>query len=407
MMRKRFIPLFAGAILLMGVPGGARAQDDAKSQTTLYGFVMTDAGYFTTPVNPDWFDTMRPSKLPSFEHEFGAGGNTYFSVRQSKIGVKQSIPLSMGELKTQFEFDMFGVGPDAGQTTIRPRIYYGELGKFGAGQIMSAFMDLDVFPNCLDYWGPNGMLFFRNPQVRWMPVMTDKGKLTIALERPGASGDLGVLSDRVELGPAADGLNPRFPVPDLSGNYRAITKWGYVQVGGIVRRIEWEDLTNDAFELGGNVTAWGATASTNIKMKNSVLRLQFVHGEGVENYFNDAPVDVAPELQPGNLVTPFKGKALPITGVTAFIDHNWNQKWSSTLGYSQDVIENSDGQAPDAFHLGEYALGNLLYSPDPKLMMGFEAGWEKRENNTDGFDVTSWRLNASFKYSFSKVWGGE
>ena len=26
-------------------------------------------------------------------------------------------------------------------------------------------MDVDVFPNILDYWGPNGMLFFRNTQV--------------------------------------------------------------------------------------------------------------------------------------------------------------------------------------------------------------------------------------------------
>jgi len=26
-------------------------------------------------------------------------------------------------------------------------------------------MDIDVFPNSLEYWGPNGMIFFRNVQV--------------------------------------------------------------------------------------------------------------------------------------------------------------------------------------------------------------------------------------------------
>ena len=31
-------------------------------------------------------------------------------------------------------------------------------------------MDLDVFPNSLEYWGPNGMVFFRNVQLRWMPI---------------------------------------------------------------------------------------------------------------------------------------------------------------------------------------------------------------------------------------------
>ena len=31
-------------------------------------------------------------------------------------------------------------------------------------------MDIDVFPNSVEYWGPNGMVFFRNVQVRYMPI---------------------------------------------------------------------------------------------------------------------------------------------------------------------------------------------------------------------------------------------
>ena len=31
-------------------------------------------------------------------------------------------------------------------------------------------MDPDVFPNSIEYWGPTGMVFFRNVQVRWMPI---------------------------------------------------------------------------------------------------------------------------------------------------------------------------------------------------------------------------------------------
>ena len=73
-------------------------------------------------------------------------------------------------LKTQFEFELFGTGVDEGQTTFRLRHAYGELGAFGAGQTWSPFMDPDVFPNSLEYWGPTGMVFFRNVQVRWMPV---------------------------------------------------------------------------------------------------------------------------------------------------------------------------------------------------------------------------------------------
>ena len=83
------------------------------------------------------------------------------------------MPTAAGEIKTTFEFELFGTGVDAGQTTFRLRHAYGELGQFGAGQTWSPFMDIDVFPNSVEYWGPNGMVFFRNVQVRWMPIQGD------------------------------------------------------------------------------------------------------------------------------------------------------------------------------------------------------------------------------------------
>ena len=53
------------------------------------------------------------------------------------------------------------------------------------------------------------MVFFRNVQVRWMPIQGDS-RLTLALERPGASGDAGLLSDRIEL----QNVSGRSPLPD-------------------------------------------------------------------------------------------------------------------------------------------------------------------------------------------------
>jgi hypothetical protein len=102
--------------------------------------------------------------------------------------VKTLTPTPLGDLKTIFEFELFGTGADAGQTTFRLRHAWGELGHFGAGQTWSPFMDIDVFPNSLEYWGPNGMVFFRNVQVRWTPIQ-GASNVVIALERPGASAD--------------------------------------------------------------------------------------------------------------------------------------------------------------------------------------------------------------------------
>jgi len=403
---KRWLGAWIALVFVVGVAlvaSSARAEEKAHSE--IYGFAMLDAGYFTTPVNPQWFDTMRPSKLPSFQDQFGRDGQTFWGVRQSKLAIKSWTPTPLGELFTQFEFDLYGVGVDAGQTTIRPRVFYGELGHWGAGQIASAFMDLDVFPNCLDYWGPNGMLFFRNPQIRFMNTMGEN-KLTLALERPGASGDAGVFTDRVDLA----GVIPSFPVPDLSGNYRMGTGFGYLQLAGIVRYIKWEDLASTpTSDLSGNTTGWGVALSGNYntKSKTDVLRFQGIYGAGIENYFNDAPIDVAAKPNPGNLVTPFDGEALPIAGLSVALDHTWsNPKYSSSFCYAQDVVDNSAGQAADAFHLGQWAIANLLYSPVPSAMWGVEVGWERRLNNADGFDVSSVKIQVSAKYNFSIKTGG-
>ena len=372
---------------------------EKKSSLDVYGFVMLDSGYEFKQQNPNWFDVVRPTQLPSFKNEFAPDGNVFAGVRQSRFGVKSSTPTKFGDLNTVFEFELFGTGVDAGQTTFRLRHAYGELGQFGAGQTWSPFMDIDVFPNSIEYWGPNGMVFFRNVQVRWMPLRSDKGRITIALERPGASADQGVYSGRIEL----QGVKPRFNFPDLSWQARLIRDWGYLQVAGIFRKIGWVDTNNDPLNLGGSAFGWGVNVSSNLKMgKKDVAKLQVVYGPGVENYMDDAPVDVGIKNNPGNLTTPIKGVALPVLGVVSFLDHNWSERFTSSMGYSMVNIDNSNAQNPSDFHQGHYALANLLYHPIPKVMIGGEFQFGRRVNFTDGFNTNDYRMQFSFKYDWSK-----
>ena len=339
---------------------------EKKSSLDVYGFVMLDSGYEFKQQNPNWFDVVRPTQLPSFKNEFAPDGNVFAGVRQSRFGVKSSTPTSLGDLNTIFEFELFGTGVDAGQTTFRLRHAYGELGQVGAGQTWSPFMDIDVFPNSIEYWGPNGMVFFRNVQVRWMPLRSEKGRITIALERPGASADQGVYSNRIEL----QNVRPRFNFPDLSGQARLSRDWGYLQLAGIVRKIGWVDTSANILNLGGHAVGWGVNASSNLKLgSKDVAKLQVVNGQGIENYMDDAPVDIGIK-NTGNPATPIKGVALPVLGVVSFLDHNWSQRFTSSVGYSMVNIENSNAQNPSDFHQGHYALANLLYHPIPKVMIG-------------------------------------
>lgn len=364
-----------------------------------YGYVMLDSGYQFNQNQSDWFDVVRPTKLPSFKDEFGPDGKVFFGTRQTRFGVKSSTPTKYGDLKTQFEFELFGTGVDAGQTTFRLRHAYGELGQFGAGQTWSPFMDIDVFPNSLEYWGPNGMVFFRNVQVRWMPIKGDS-RVTIALERPGASGDQGVFQDRNEL----QGIRGKFDLPDLSGEARLGRSWGYVEIAGMLRRIKWVDTINDQVDLSGSDVGWGLNFSSNLKFgKKDIGRFQVVYGEGIENYMNDAPVDIGIRTNFSDPVRPIEGVALPVLGIVAFLDHTWNERFTSSVGYSMLDIENSNGQSPNAFNRGQYALTNVLFSPVPNAMVGAEFQWGRRTNFSDGFSVNDFRMQFSFKYNFSKL----
>ena len=407
--------LLVAAVVLAAGATRARAQTtpaettqpppepDQKATFEIYGFAMLDTGYQFKQNDPNWFDVVRPTKLPAFEDQFGADGRWFSSVRQTRFGVRSTLPTDLGDLKTVFEFELFGTGVDAGQTTFRLRHAYGELGHFGAGQTWSVFMDPDVFPNTLEYWGPTGMVFFRNVQVRYLPVK-GSSDIVIAFERPGASADQGVYADRIEL----QSVKGRFPLPDVTGAYKVPRDWGYVRAAFLVGEMKWDDTNpNDQFNLSGSATRWGINLSSNLKViKGDTLRLQYEFGEGVENYMNDAPVDVGIKNNPGNAVTPIVGTALPVRGLVAFYDHTWNEHFTSSAGYSRIDIDNSDAQAASAFKNGQYGIINLLYTPVKNAMMGGEFQWGHRQNFSDGFSVSDYRIQISFKYNFSYKLGG-
>jgi hypothetical protein len=380
----------------------AQEATEAKPRLDISGFAMLDMGYETGQSDPDWFDTARPVKLPAYANEFGGDGHWFMGVRQSRLGFRGYIPTKLGEVKTIIEFELFGTGVDAGQTTFRLRHAWAELGQFGLGQYWSTFMDVDVFPNSVEYWGPNGIVWFRNVQVRWTPI-TGATTVAIALERPGASADQGVYQDRIEL----QGVKARFPLPDLAAHIRRSGKWGHVQLAGLLRVMKWDDINGDKYDLSGKATGWGFDLTTVLNVGQDAFRGAVVYGEGIQNYMNDAPVDVGIQNNFGNPVTPVIGVALPMFSFSAFFDHTWNEKFTSTIGLSMLDITNSDAQAPSAFKRGLYALTNVLYHPAPNVMMGPEIQWIQRENFSDGWKVDDLRFQFSAKYSFNGSMGGQ
>src|SRR5664279_864328 len=396
-MKNRLMLLLAA---LTGMMFGYSQDYTKEKSLEIYGFAMTDIGFNFDQINPAWFDALRVTKLPVSKNQYGTNGNTYFSVRQTRFGVKGYMPTPAGEMTAVFDFDLFGVGVDEGQTTMRVRNAYGEIGGVLVGQTNTPFMDGDVFPNTLEYWGPTGMVFFRNIQIRYA-AMRGANELFIALERPGASADAGPYAGRIEL----DSVSSHFPVPDLSAHFKKSGDWGHVQLAGMLRYIGWKDLnTAGIYDISGNVIGWGLHISTVLNLtKMDVFRGSFVYGQGVENYMNDAPVDVGIVSNPGNARTPIKGKALPVTGIVAFLDHNWTSKLSTSIGYSSCHISNTELAKGSAYENGQYAIVNLLTAPFKNFLAGAELEYGQRTNFDGSYTANDVKLQFSFKYNFSQI----
>ncbi len=138
----------------------------------IYGFAMLDMGHNFKQIHPDWYDTLRLTKLPASPNEFGEDNSTFSGVRQSRLGVKSSTPTAMGDLKTIFEFELFGTGVDSGQTTFRLRHAWGEVGAFGAGQYLEPVHRPRCVPQFARVLGADGP---RLVQKRPGPLDADQG----------------------------------------------------------------------------------------------------------------------------------------------------------------------------------------------------------------------------------------
>ena len=399
--------MVAGALMLVLGPGQAAAQtiDLGDLSLNVYGFVMADAIYDFKRVDPDWNDTLRVSTIPTRGEPYGGDGEFVTSVRQSRFGVSANYPTANGDVSALLEFEWFGTGGDAGQTTPRLRHAWGTWKNLGAGQYWSNFMDADVFPNTIDYWGPTGMIFYRNQQIRYTIPLGDD-ELAFSLEDPGTALTVGRFRDEstceipgAPVGNCDSTINDNFQakndVPDVTARYRSNNNWGHWQIAGIVRKLGYERLDNGNSDYE---TGYGINASTVINVAgDDRLKLQVAYGEGIGNYFNDGGLDLAPDKDD---LTRASATAVTILGIVAYYDHYWNDRWSSTIGWSMTDLDEEDGMADEEFKRGQIASTNLLYRPTDHVLTGIEFSWGQRED-VDGTDGEDFRIQYSLKVDFS------
>lgn len=251
-------------------------------------------------------------------------------------------------------------------------------------------MDIEIWPNILDWWGPSGMALNRNPQIRYTWAL-ENGRFALAIENSNASLTTGVLGD---ISPGLD-VQAVARLPDITSHYRREGEWGHVQLGGVVRQLSYETPTAPENAPKGNELGWGFNLTGMLGTVGADrLRVGLVYGHGIGSFINDGSVNLAPDPDGG-------ARALPTTGITLYYDHYWTESLSTALGGSHNSYDTGDLQLGSEVESVSYASTNLLWAPSSNFWAGIEFQYGRRVD-IDGDSGTDVRTQLQFRYTFSE-----
>jgi hypothetical protein len=314
--------------------------------------------------------------------------NTLFHVGPSNLFVKSFTPTKYGAMTTRFEFDLFD---DQGNSGINLTHIWGEIGNFGAGQTFTGFMDINSFPNILDFWGPNSMVFTRQPQIRYSTDVSKNSRLIFTIEKSASD-------FAVPEGSTGGGYDDITELPDFTASYTYTDDFGYIKSAMIIRKLGYETATTKDTTLG-----WGLNVSGNVSLTpDDSVQFQLAYGEGIGRYINDTCCSYYSDdtggidggLDANNNLT-----AIPVTAGFVYYNKQWNKKWSSAIGYSYLSVDNLVTQKDKALKNSTYTSTNLIWYPTTQVKAGVEVLYGDVQSNS-GLEADNYRLQLSvgFKY---------
>lgn len=226
-------------------------------------------------------------------------GQTYLHARTSRLGIEAATPTQYGQLIAKIEGD-FNNDPRTGNSAVygdlkniytqqatnsynfRLRHAYFQLGSWLVGQSWSTFMDLDATPEVVDFNGPIGGTFIRQPQIRYTHGTQNYGNFTVALEN----------SVSYVLDPTGSASKAGFSKsPDL------IVRWdkAFTQGSLSLRAVSHEHRVEGEMKLDSSTNAmvnqsrrgYGLSLSGVYRFTdNDQISFIATGGEGIGRYFN-------------------------------------------------------------------------------------------------------------------------
>ena len=340
-------------------------------------------------------DIFVPSLIP-VEPVDGPGDSyesTNIHAKTSRFYFTTDTDTDAGRISSRIELDfvLSGQGDERVSNSFSSRIRhaylqwdYAEGKSLLAGQAWSTFFNVAALPDLIDFVGPVGTIFERQPMIRWT-----SGPFQLAIENE---------TTRVNLPEGGTRLDDSETIPDIVARYNGNAgdlNWSIAAIG---RQLTYEERMDpntrgDSDERFG----YGLSLAGKWYLGRDDLRFMFSYGDALGRYiglnsFNDGYID-----EDGMIQT--------IDQVGGFIAyrHYWSDRWRSNLSVSASRASNpsledfaaagSLARAYQSMHV------NLNYLPAPGLQIGGEFMYGRKELE-DGRDGDMYRLQFAAKYAF-------
>ncbi len=396
-----------GAVEVGDIPGSFRIPGSDIS-LRLYGFVELNYVHDFKGDNSDSdYSTFAPYMPLKGTADYARKNRDYLTARTSRLGLETGTPTKWGVLSAKIEGD-FNNEPRTGNSAqygsvanlftqqatssygFRVRQAYGQFGGLLAGMTWSTFMDVDNYPETVDFNGAIGNTFVRQPQLRYTYGTPYQGNFTVALENSSAY----VLDESSGL-PVASSLSR---MPDLVLRWDKGFEWGSMSVRGVTQELRVDDGAGAKAATRG----WGAGSSALIKtVGDDYLVLAVTYGDGIGRYlnyvegaiFDSANKKILMERALG-VMAGYQLKTSDVLrfnfvyGMTRHLDNGYTD-FIRAVGF--DAGRFGINRQVQQAHVG------FIYNPVRSVDLGLEGIWSFRKTlaGQSGDDL---RTNLSFKY---------
>ena len=311
-----------------------------------------------------------------------------FNARDTRLWLTANVPTELGVLGGHVEMDFFSSdksGNEVVSNSYIPRLRhaYVNYGNFTAGQTWTTFMNVSAIPDMNDSGGPPGILFVRQPLLRYQKQQ-EWGKISFALEQPEST-----LTTSTGARIATDDER----IPDFVTRIDFDGSWGNLSVAGLLRQIRSD--TN-----GDSDNSWGAALNASGRIYtfgSDNIRFALSYGNALGRYmsvnsFADGAIDSNGKIRLNEM----------FGGHIAY-QHWWSEKLRSNLSLGYSRADNNFLSIPTLpAELNKSLFSshlNLLWSPTTSATLGIEWIHGKR-NLEDGRDGELDRIQFASMFRF-------